>query len=52
MWPLSLSVNLPAAAITRYSRMTLGLVIYLCLWKTITKILVALVSFIHIIQEW
>ena len=40
MRPLASSINLTAAAINRYSGVTPGLVMYLCLWKTLAKILV------------
>ena len=56
MWdgiqPLSSSDKIPVAAMTRSSGVMSGLVMYLCLWNTVAYILVALVSFIHIIHEW
>ena len=48
MRPLSSAANLPEVAMTRSSGVTLGLVMYLCLWKTVAEILVDLVSLIHI----
>ena len=50
MRPLSSAANLPAVAMPRSSGDTLGLVMYLYLWKTVVEILVALVSFIHIVH--
>ena len=49
MQPLKLSANLADAAMTRSSGVTSGMVIYLCLLKTVDTIFVALVSFINII---
>ena len=51
MQPLIVPSNLPAAAMTQSSGVISRLVMYLCLWKTMAKIRVALVSFIHIIHE-
>ena len=49
MRPLSSSTNLPDVTMMRYYGVTLGLVMSLCLWKTVAEILVTLVSFIHIV---
>ena len=51
MQHLRSSANFTAAEITWSSGMTPGLVMYLCLWKRLAKIIVALVSFIHIIHD-
>ena len=51
MRPLRVSAKLTAAAMTLSSGVIYGLVMYLCLWNTVDKICVALVSFIHIIHE-
>ena len=47
---LSSAANLPDVSMTRSSGVTLGLVMYLCLWKKVSEILVALVSFIQIFR--
>ena len=52
MQPLILSINLPAAEMTRSSGVIPELVMYFCLWKTMAKILVDLVSFIYITHDW
>ena len=51
MQPLIFSANFTAAEITRSYGVTPISVMYLCLWKTLAKILVSLVSFIHIIHD-
>ena len=51
MWILLLAANLPAVTMTRSSGLTLGLVMYLSLLKTVEEILVALVYFIQIFRE-
>ena len=50
MRPLSSAANLPDVAMTRSSGVTLGSVMYLCLWKTVVEILVNIVSFIRIVH--
>ena len=50
MLPLIVSANLPDADMTLSSGLISGLGVYLCLWNTVAKICVAMVSFIHIIH--
>ena len=45
---LSSAVNFPDVAMTRSYGVMLRLAMYLCLWKMVADILVAVVSFIHI----
>ena len=52
MRPLSPSSNLSAAEITQYLGVTSGLMMYLCLWNTVAKMRVSLVSFIHMNHDW
>ena len=52
MRPLRSAANLPAMDMTRSSGVTIGLVMYLSLWKIVAGILVDLVSFIHIVHAW
>ena len=51
MQPLRAPANLPVAAMTWSSGVMSRLVMHLCLWNTVAKIRVTLVSFIHIIHE-
>ena len=51
MRPLKVSSNFMDADTTLYLGVMSRLVIYLCLCNTMVEICVALVSFIHIIQE-
>ena len=51
MLPLRVSANVPAADMNIYSGVMSGLVIYLCLWKSVSYICVALVSSIQNIHE-
>ena len=48
--PLMASANLPAAAMTASSGVTVGAEMYLCLWKMVPDTQVARVSFIHMVQ--